>query len=170
MPINVNGRLWGMIAVGSAHGPMPPYTELRMMEFTDLLSTAIATAHHHAELMASRSRLVASADETRRRITRDLHDGAQQRLVTLALRLRAAAEDCTDLDDARESLRAAVADAVEINDELREITHTNPAGSGITGLRDRVDALGGTFTITSEPSQGTIGVCQIATTLPARPS
>jgi signal transduction histidine kinase len=257
MPINVNGRLWGMIAVGSARGPMPPETELRMMEFTDLLSTAVATAHNRAELIASRARLVASTDEARRRITRDLHDGAQQRLVALALRLRTAAEHCTDLQAARDSLRAAVTDAFEINNELREITQgihpailsgaglgpalralgrrsaiptdvcvsftdrlpapievaayyvasemltnavkharaaaiqirahlyvdqlhvsirddgvggANPAGSGITGLRDRVEALGGRFELTSDAGQGTVGVCELPTTVPTRPS
>src|SRR5215510_5829574 len=108
------------LAVGSAQGPMPTDTEHRMMEFTDLLSTAIATAHNRAELIASRARLVAAADEARRRITRDLHDGAQQRLVALALRLRTAAEYCTDLDAVRDDLCAAVADAFEIIDELRE--------------------------------------------------
>jgi len=257
MPITVNGRLWGMIAVGSAHGPLPPDTELRMMEFTDLLSTAIATAHHRAELIASRARLVASADEARRRITRDLHDGAQQRLVALALRLWTAAEYCTDLQAARDSLRAAVTVAHEINNELREITQgihpavlseaglgpalrtlgrrsaiptdvwvsftdrlpapievaayyvvaemltnaakhaqataiqirahldvgqlsvsirddgiggANPAGSGITGLRDRVEALGGTFKVTSDPGQGTVGICRLPTRVPTQPS
>lgn len=50
LPINVNGRLWGMIAVGSAQGPMASDTELRMMTFTELLSTAIATAHNRPKL------------------------------------------------------------------------------------------------------------------------
>ena len=54
MPIHVTGRLWGMIAVGFAQGPLPPDAEVRMTEFTDLLSTAIATAHYRAELIASR--------------------------------------------------------------------------------------------------------------------
>jgi signal transduction histidine kinase len=114
-----------------------------MMEFTDLLSTAIATAHNRAELIASRARLVASADEARRRITRDLHDGAQQRLVALAPRLRTAAEYCTDLQAARDSLRAAVTDAFEINNELREITHgIHPAvlsGAGLAGRCEHSD-------------------------------
>lgn len=257
MPIYVNGRLWGMIAVGSPLGPLPRDTELRMMEFTDLLSTAIATAHNRSELLASRARLVASADEARRRIMRDLHDGAQQRLVALALRLQTAAEYCTDLRAARDSLRAAVADAFEINNELREVTHgihpavlseaglgaalralgrrsaiatdvwvsftdrlpapievaayyvvsemltnaakhaqataiqirahldggqlcvsirddgvggANPAGSGITGLRDRVEALGGVFKVASDPGQGTLSICQLPTTMPTPPT
>ena len=50
--------------------------------------TAIANAEAQAALAASRARIVAAADEARRRIERDLHDGAQQRLVSLALQLR----------------------------------------------------------------------------------
>jgi signal transduction histidine kinase len=90
-PINVEGRLWGVIGVGSTTDrPLPPETEERLKEFTELLGTAIANAESRAELDASRARIVATADATRRRIERDLHDGAQQRLVTLALELRAA--------------------------------------------------------------------------------
>ena len=92
MPVHVNGRLWGMIAVGSGQGPLPPDTEQRMTEFTELVATAVANAQSRAELMTSRARIVAASDEARRRIERDLHDGAQQRLVALALRLRMAAE------------------------------------------------------------------------------
>jgi signal transduction histidine kinase len=135
IPIHVNGRFWGMIAIGFAQGPLPPDAEVRMTEFTDLLSTAIATALYRAELIASRARLVTAADEARRHITRDLHDGAQQRLVTLALRLRSAAEYCTDLDTARDSLRAAVAEASEIGEELREIARgIHPAILSVAGL------------------------------------
>lgn len=90
-------RLWGTIAVGSGHGPLPPDTELRMPEFTDLVATAVANAQNRTELITFRARLVAASDEARRRIERDLHDGAQQRLLALALRLRwAAAPDEID--------------------------------------------------------------------------
>ena len=58
--------------------------------FTELVATAIANAESRAQLMASRARIVAAADGARRRIERDLHNGAQQRLVSLALQLRAA--------------------------------------------------------------------------------
>src|SRR5690242_14662937 len=91
LPIHVNGRLWGAIAVGSGQGPLPPDTEQRMMDFTDLVATAVANAQSRAELITSRARIVAASDEARRRIERDLHDGAQQRLLALALRLRSAA-------------------------------------------------------------------------------
>src|SRR6267142_1464745 len=90
-PIQVDGRLWGMIAIGSGDGPLPDDAEQRMTEFTDLVATAVANAQNRAELIASRARIVAASDEARRRIERDLHDGAQQRLLALALPLRSAA-------------------------------------------------------------------------------
>ena len=70
--------------------PLPADTEARLAGFTELAATAIANAEAQAEVAASRARIVAAADQARRRIERDLHDGAQQRLVTLALQLRAA--------------------------------------------------------------------------------
>jgi len=90
-PIVVEGRLWGvMIAASNVEQPLPPDTEARLADFTDLVATAIANAESRADLAASRARIVGAADETRRQIERDLHDGAQQRLVSLALELRAA--------------------------------------------------------------------------------
>src|SRR5882757_3719112 len=77
LPVHVNGRLWGMIAVGSGHGSLPPGTEQRMSEFTSLVATAVANAQTRAELITSRARIVAASDEARRRIERNLHDGAQ---------------------------------------------------------------------------------------------
>ena len=91
-PIVVGGRLWGVIAASrKREEPFPPDTEAQIAEFTELVATAVANAEAHAELTASRARIVATADETRRRIERDLHDGAQQHLVSLALRLRTTA-------------------------------------------------------------------------------
>ena len=85
-PILVEGRVWGVLLVTSM-GPQPlgDDTESRLMGFAELAETAISNAVARAELNASRARIVAAADESRRRIERDLHDGAQQRLVTLAL-------------------------------------------------------------------------------------
>ena len=87
-PIVVGGRLWGVIAASTKSDvPFPADTESMIGEFTELVGTAIANAQSQAELAASRARIVAASDETRRRIERDLHDGAQQRLVSLALQL-----------------------------------------------------------------------------------
>ena len=88
-PIVVKGHLWGVIGI-ARHERLPPDTEQRLASFTELVATAIANADAQAELTASRARIVATADETRRRIERNLHDGAQQRLVTLTLLLRTA--------------------------------------------------------------------------------
>ena len=89
-PIIVGGRLWGAIAASSRGEPLSADTEQRMVDFTELVATAIANADNRAELTASRARIVAASDETRRRLERDLHDGVQQRLVSLVLTLRGA--------------------------------------------------------------------------------
>ena len=122
VPITVEGELWGLIAVVSTgEEPPPPGTEERLAGFTELVATAIANAQARADLAASRTRIVASADETRRKIERDLHDGAQQRLVTLALQLREAQaaipldhELAAELDRVAAGLNGAL-------DELREL-------------------------------------------------
>jgi len=93
-PVVVEGRLWGEMGAGSTREePLPPDAEARLASFTELVATAIANADSRAKLMASRARIVAAADETRRRIERDLHDGTQQRLVSLGLAARTAAAD-----------------------------------------------------------------------------
>jgi signal transduction histidine kinase len=90
-PIVVESRLWGVMAAGwMESGRLPTGVEGRLAQFTELVGTAIANADSRVELAASRARVVAAADEARRRIERDLHDGTQQRLVSLALDLRAA--------------------------------------------------------------------------------
>jgi signal transduction histidine kinase len=243
-PIRVDDRLWGFVAVVSAGDEPPPGTEARLADFTELVGTAIANADAQAALTASRARVVASADETRRRIERDLHDGAQQRLVSLALRLRAAQSavpkelDELDgeldrvatglngaLDDLREFARGihpsilaegglgpalkalarrstvpvvldlrtaqrlpdavevaayfvvsealanaakhALASRVDVNIDvadgvLRMIVRDDgvggasfAGGSGLVGLKDRVEALGGQIALRSQPGAGT---------------
>jgi signal transduction histidine kinase len=90
-PIIVQDRLWGVMDAGSTgEQPLGPGTEARLASFTELVATAIANAESRSDLDASRGRIVAASDEARRRIERDLHDGAQQRLVSLGLALRAA--------------------------------------------------------------------------------
>jgi signal transduction histidine kinase len=89
-PIVVESRLWGALSVATTHAPLPADTEQRMADFTDLVATAMANAESRAELAASRVRIVTAADDSRRQIERDLHDGIQQRLVSLGLELRAA--------------------------------------------------------------------------------
>ncbi|MEV4510857.1 AAA family ATPase [Dactylosporangium sp. NPDC049525] len=121
-PIEVEGRVWGAMGVGSRRERLPEDTEQRLADFTELVATAIANTESRAELTTSRARIIATADQTRRRIERDLHDGAQQRLVALALQLRAAQEALPpELDASRAELDRAVAEATGTLDELREI-------------------------------------------------
>jgi len=89
-PIIVESHLWGVITVSSRRGPFPADAVDRLADFTELLATAIGNAESRGELAASRARVVAAADAARRRIERDLHDGTQQRLVSLGLELRLA--------------------------------------------------------------------------------
>jgi signal transduction histidine kinase len=151
-PVVVNGRLWGLIAVGSGEDPLPPDTEQRMTEFTDLLATAIANAQSRAELMASRARIVAASDEARRRIEHDLHDGAQQRLVALALRLRSAAAASSERGEIRtEIVDDVAAELMGVLDDLREISRgIHPAILSKAGLRPALRALGRRSTIPVE--------------------
>ncbi|AKS36714.1 ATP-binding protein [Mycolicibacterium goodii] len=89
-PVIVDGRTWGALIAGTSRdAPLPPGTEERIGDFADLVSTAIFNAESRAEITASRARIVAAADQARRRFERDLHDGAQQRIVSLGLELRA---------------------------------------------------------------------------------
>jgi signal transduction histidine kinase len=120
----VEGRLWGLIGVSSARPePLPADTEARLTDFAELAATAIANAEARAELTASRTRLVATADQTRRRIERDLHDGAQQRLVSLALQLRtAAAAIPPEQDGVRQELAGVGAELDGVLDDLRELS------------------------------------------------
>jgi len=107
-PIIVGGRLWGVAVVGSTQ-PLPPDALQRVGEFTELVATAIANAEAGAALTASRARIVTASDEARRRLERDLHDGAQQRLVSLGLQLRSIEADMpADLG----SLKGQISDAV----------------------------------------------------------
>ncbi|EDY47606.1 sensor kinase [Streptomyces clavuligerus] len=144
MPINVDGQLWGALSVASMNDkPMPSDTEDRLAGFTELVATAIANAETQAALTASRARIVAAADTARRRIERDLHDGPQQRLVSLALRVRTvqlsvpldADELIRQLDEVTDGLAAAV-------DELREVARgIHPAVLAEGGLRPALKAL-----------------------------
>jgi signal transduction histidine kinase len=139
----VEGRLWGFMIAGSRSVPLPAGAEAQLAEFTELAATALANAEAQAALTASRARIVAAADQTRRRVERDLHDGAQQRLVSVALRLRA--EQATlppKAEELAERLEGAVKEAVGLQEELREISHgLYPAVLAESGLRTALRAL-----------------------------
>jgi signal transduction histidine kinase len=121
-PIVVEGRLWGVVVVSSRRALLPAHSEQRMLNFTELVATAIANAESRTQLTASRTRLVAAADETRRQIERDLHDGVQQRLVSLALEVRAAQSAVPlEITGVRSELSHVVDGLTRSLDELREI-------------------------------------------------
>jgi signal transduction histidine kinase len=123
-PIVVDNRVWGVAVAGSSRSDaFPPSAEQRVRDFADLLATAVANAQARADLTASRARIVAAADDTRRRIERDLHDGAQQRLVSLGLKLRLAEESVPpEQMELRKQISNVVAGLVGVSDELREIS------------------------------------------------
>jgi PAS domain S-box-containing protein len=256
-PIVVSGRPWGVIVAAWRHPDMAGGdTEIRMAQFTELVATAVANAESGAELAASRRRIVATADEARRRIERDLHDGAQQRLVSTVLLLRLAREELGDANGSvAQRVEEALANAERGIDEVRELARgihprilssgglgpalktlahrwpmaitvdvrtdarlpeqvevtayylvsealTNAAkyahasgvgitvamddgwivltirddgvggadasqGSGLTGLHDRVEALGGVLAVQSEPGVGTVLTAQIPVAAPS---
>jgi signal transduction histidine kinase len=215
-----------------------------MGQFAELLDTAIANADSRNQLTASRARLLTASDEVRRRFERDLHDGIQQRLVSLSLELRSVETTAPDeneelaghlahvgegllgaIDDLRELSRGihpailsegglapalkalarrstvpvrldlavderladsvevgayyvvsealtnaakhARASEVEVRAQSRDgvlelgidddgVGGADPSrGSGLTGLADRIEALGGTIAIASRPGEGT---------------
>jgi signal transduction histidine kinase len=141
-PIVVAGLLWGAVAIGS-EDPLPPETEHRLGAFCEMVSLAVASAQAHEDLIASRARLVKVGDEQRRRLERNLHDGAQQSLVSVALKLRlvrtrlAADPDAATrlLDDAMRELDTGL-------EELREIARgIHPAILSERGLRPALEAL-----------------------------
>jgi signal transduction histidine kinase len=124
VPVVVDGRIWGFLVAGGRPGrPIPTGTEERLAEFTELIATAVSNATTRSELLESRARLVSAADETRRRIERDLHDGIQQRLIRLAFALRTSERQLPEEPpELRKSLASA---AVELSDaivEVREIS------------------------------------------------
>ena len=144
VPIQVDGRVWGIsVAASQNPDPFPVATETRIVEFTELVATAISNSDSRAELAASRARAIAAADESRRRIERDLHDGAHQRLVTtiLCLKLATAMLEQTNhlaaeiVNNALESAELAHADLLEL---ARGIM---PAALGHSGLRAAVRSL-----------------------------
>ena len=137
-PITVRDRLWGVAVAASPDADaFPAGIERRTADFTELVALAIANAESQAQLLESRARIVAAADNTRRRIERDLHDGAQQHLISLALQLRTAhatvPPDATALASRLGQLTAELTDVV---DELREFARgIHPAILAQGGLR-----------------------------------
>jgi signal transduction histidine kinase len=123
-PIVVDGHVWGAAIIGSSRPqPLPSDSETRVGDFADLVATAIANAETRMELTASRARIVAAGDEARRRLERDLHDGAQQRLVSLALQVRnAEASVPLERPDLKAEMSDIVKDLIGATEELQELS------------------------------------------------
>jgi signal transduction histidine kinase len=141
-PIVVDGRLWGAVSVQSQQ-PLPPDTDERVEKFGELVATAIANAEGRAALTASRARILTASDEARRGIERDLHDGAQQRLVSLGLELRMTESMLpAELHEPRRTIRRVADDLTHVIDDLREIAHgVHPAILSQGGLGPAMRAL-----------------------------
>jgi signal transduction histidine kinase len=142
-PIVVDGAVWGLVTIASTDGSIPDHAEGRLAEFTELLGTAIANTQSRAELSASRARIVAAADETRRRLERDLHDGIQQRLVSLALNVRTIETMSPRPSGEMQGELSLLADGLgTVLDELREISRgIHPAVLSEAGLGPALKAL-----------------------------
>lgn len=141
-PIVVDGRLWGVTVIAQQRSePLPADTESRVSQFTELIATAIANVQTRSELAASRARIVTATDETRRRFERDLHDGVQQRLVSLALELRGA--EATSQPTQRERLHRVGDGLTAVLEELRELSRgIHPAILSEGGLAPALRSLG----------------------------
>jgi signal transduction histidine kinase len=121
-PIIVEGRLWGATNIASTQ-LLPADTEHRLERFSELVAVAIADAESRTELAASRRRIVTASDEARRRIERDLHDGTQQRLVSLGLSVRVAEGDVpVELTELRAQLSKIATGLADAATELQEIS------------------------------------------------
>jgi signal transduction histidine kinase len=143
-PVNVGGRLWGVLAAASTSAdPLPADIEQRLVDFADLVAQALANADAYEKLAASRARLVEVGDAERQRLERNLHDGAQQRLVSVALELSMAAGKLEkDPAAASELLATAQADLARGLDELRELARgIHPVVLTERGLGPALDAL-----------------------------
>ncbi len=143
-PIIVEGQVWGVVIAGSTvRQRLPADLEARLGSFTELVAMAVANVESRAALAASRARIVAAADESRRRIERDLHDGAQQRLVHSVIVLKLALRALSNGDaNAGELVAEALRHAEQANSELRELAHgILPSALTRGGLRGGVDAL-----------------------------
>ena len=144
VPIFVEDRLWGVLGITRAERGTPIAAEQRLQQFAELIAAAIANAENRAQLTASRARVISTADETRRRVQRDVHDGAQQRLVQtiINLKLATAALAGDDTDAAARYLADSLQHAEQATADLRDLVRgILPAALSRGGLRAGVESL-----------------------------
>jgi PAS domain S-box-containing protein len=142
-PVSIGGRLWGALSASSVDpGPFPEGAEHRLASFADLAAQALANIEAREQLAASRARLVEAGDAERRRLERNLHDGAQQRLIATSLAVRLAARRLEGDPEVHEMLARAGDELNLALEELREIARgLHPATLTDHGLRAAVNAL-----------------------------
>jgi signal transduction histidine kinase len=141
-PVIIKGSLLGALTA-TRREMFPAGAEIHLRSFADLAAQSIANERAQAELRASRARIVRTADETRRRLERNLHDGAQQRLLSVAVALRLAATTlAASPDEAGRLLAGATQELNEALEELRDLARgLHPATLTKYGLGPALDAL-----------------------------
>lgn len=152
-PVIVDGSLWGALIAGTDQPEaLPPGAEWRVASFAELIGTAVSNATAHSELVASRARIVATSDATRQRVTRDLHDGAQQQFVNTIINLQLAQQKwSSDPQQAKDLLDRALSEAKAGVGELRQIAAgLHPAILTHRGLAAALDALAARLSIPVE--------------------
>jgi PAS domain S-box-containing protein len=142
-PVTLGGGVWGAVIVSTVNPePFPPGAEQRLADFAELAGQALANANSREQLAASRARIVEAGDAERRRLERNLHDGAQQRLVALSLNLRLAARACRDDPEALDAFDRAGEELAQALEELRELARgIHPAVLSDRGLEPAIEAL-----------------------------
>ncbi len=142
VPVAIEGRIWGALTTSTDGPALPAGTEERLAPFADLTAAAIANAEHKAQLTASRARVVATADETRRRLQRDVHDGAQQRLVQTIITLKLARDTVAKSGSAANLIGEALYHAERASTELRDLVHgILPVSLSSGGLRIGLESM-----------------------------
>lgn len=142
VPVTVEGRGWGALVVVAPGPSLPPGSKERLTPFAELTAVAIINAENRSRLTASRARVIATADESRRRVQRDVHDGAQQRLVHTIIVLKLARDAARAGELRTDLLDEALSNAERASKELRDIVRgILPASLTRGGLRSGLDSL-----------------------------
>jgi signal transduction histidine kinase len=141
-PVAVSGALWGAIAVGSIGDRLPSETEERLLDFAELVSLAVSSAEAWNRVLQSRQRIVEAGDAERLRLGRNLHDGAQQRLISVILLLRVCKQQLGEGAVASGVIDRAIAEAQQAHDEIRDVARgLSPTALSEGGLGPALRAL-----------------------------
>jgi signal transduction histidine kinase len=142
VPIAVEGCTWGTLTASSSGPSLAPEVEKRLEKFAALAAVAIANAQNKEQLIASRARVQAAADEARRRVQRDVHDGAQQQLIQTVLALKMSLAAAKRGDIPTDLITEALGYAARATSELRDLVHgILPVSLSRGGLRAGLESL-----------------------------